>query len=161
MKKIKHLFSGLILGTLACCSPETKQSLGFFKKMPDEYRVVKHTGLTIPKKTSLPEPGSRTNLKRKNQVIKKSNNILLGLTPNRKIPMHQSEQTLAQELHLKPNKGIYKKLNSDQEKEDLEKEKWQSKMTDSVMFWKQTNKKKAKIIDAEEESKRLGLEIKK
>tara|TARA_R110002050_G_scaffold70425_2_gene151823 strand:- start:47262 stop:47747 length:486 start_codon:yes stop_codon:yes gene_type:complete len=160
MKKFKFLFLGLILGVLTCCSPEAKQSLGFFKAVPDEYRVVKHTKLSMPKTSSLPQPGSQDNLKRKKQVTHKSNSILHGIPQNKKIPLHESEQALLQELKIKPHKEIYKDLNIDQEKEDLEQAKWQGKMKDSVLFWKKSNKKKAKIIDAAEESKKLGLDIK-
>jgi hypothetical protein len=155
MKKHNPLFLIIVFMFLTNCSPETKQSLGFVKAVPDEYRVIKHDILKIPQKSKLPKPGKPTDIKTKQQIINTTTSLLMKEGFNRKNPPHEAELAFLNKLNISGNKEIYDQLSEDAEKHALAEERWQSKIKDTVFFWKKTNKKKAKIIDAEQEIKNL------
>ncbi len=157
MKKINALFFIIVSGFFASCSQETKQNLGFVKQMPDEYKVVKHGKLKLPKKTELPKPGRPMDMKRKRSVTRKTSALLLNKSGGAKQPLHTSEKAFLTEVGVSGNKEIYKKLSHDSEKSSMKEKQWQSKVKDTIFFWKKTNKKKANVINAEDEAKNIEL----
>lgn len=146
-----------MFGFLTSCSQETKQNLGFVKNMPDEYKVIKHEKLKLPQKTKLTKPGHPTDTRRKQHVTKKTSALLFQEKARDQNPLHGAEKEFLKELGVHGNKEVYSQLSHDSEKSALQEKQWQNKVKDTVFFWKKSNKKKAKVINAEEESKNIEM----
>ena len=69
LRKVLHIFSLFLFLSLIGCGENMKKELGFGKRSPDEYQVVRSRDLSVPPNFNLPPPGSENQLQQESENL--------------------------------------------------------------------------------------------
>jgi hypothetical protein len=150
------LFYLILLGTLLGGCSSVNRYMGFEKVGPNEYETVRHEPLEIPDHSSLETP--RLGIKRpQTQHMAEKIKSLVVSDKKRMLDQkdaHEGETALMKNMELRPleEDNIRHVVDSESYKEVT----FEEKLRRAIAFWK--TPKKGKVIDSDEEQKRLEKE---
>lgn len=148
-RKVLHIFSLFLLLSLIGCGENMKNEIGFGKKSPDEYQVVRSRDLSIPPNFNLPPPGSE------NQVKQESENLIFEEDSKDKNLTEEDKNILILSEADNANPRIREILDQNSELISVDKSLL-DKILDGDPLLGSRDIDRAEIVDAAKEKERIN-----
>ena len=151
LRKVLHIFSLFLFLSLIGCGENMKRELGFGKRSPDEYQVLRSRDLSVPPNFNLPPPGSE------NQVQQESENIIFEEDSKDKKLTEDDNSILILSEADKANPRIREIMDQESESELISLDKsLLDKILDGDPLIGSRDTERAEIVNATEEKERIN-----
>lgn len=149
LRKVLHIFSLFLFLSLIGCGENMKRELGFGKRSPDEYQVVRSRDLSVPPNFNLPPPGSE------NQVQQESENLIFEEDSKDKNLTEEDKNILILSEADRANPRIREILDQNSELISVDKGLL-DKILDGDPLLGSRDIDRAEIVDATKEKERIN-----
>ena len=149
LRKVLYIFSLFLFLSLIGCGENMKNEIGFGKKSPDEYQVVRSRDLSVPPNFNLPPPGSE------NQVQQESENLIFEEDSKDKNLTEEDKNILILSEADRANPRIREILDQNSELISVDKSLL-DKILDGDPLLGSRDIDRAEIVDATKEKERIN-----
>ena len=149
LRKVLHIFSLFLFLSFIGCGENMKKELGFGKRSPDEYQVVRSRDLSVPPNFNLPPPGSE------NQVQQESENLIFEEDSKDKDLTEEDKNILILSEADKANPRIREIIDQESEVISVNKGLLDKILDGDPLIGSQPTER-AEIVDATKEKERIN-----